>query len=73
MKYNRTKMSVTLIILVVLYMVIRHYLLTGLLHLSGVPLMVINVLFIIAALYVAQAVAKDGPKEEENGEDSRKD
>ncbi len=73
MKYNRTKMSVTLIILVVLYMVIRHYLLTGLLHLSGVPLMVINVLFIIAALYVAQAVAKEGPKEEENGEDSRKD
>ena len=72
MKYNRTKMSVTLIILVVLYMVIRHYLLTGLLHLSGVPLMVINVLFIIAALYVAQAVAKEGPKEEENGEDSRK-
>lgn len=71
MKYNRTKMSVTLIILVVLYMVIRHYLLTGLLHLSGVPLMVINVLFIIAALYVAQAVAKEGPKEEENGEDSR--
>ena len=73
MKYNRTKMSVTLIILVVLYMLIRHYLLTGLLHLSGVPLMVINVLFIIAALYVAQAVAKEGPKEEENGEDSRKD
>ena len=72
MKYNRTKMSVTLIILVVLYMVIRHYLLTGLLHLSGVPLMVINVLFIMAALYVAQAVAKEGLKEEENGEDSRK-
>ena len=69
MKYNRTKMSVTLIVLVVLYMVIRHYLLTGLLHLSGVPLMVINVLFIIAALYVAQAVSKEGPKEED-GEDS---
>ena len=59
-------MTVTLIVLVVIYLAVEHILLTGMLHLSGVPLMAINILFIIFALYVAQAVAKEGPKEDED-------
>lgn len=65
MKYNRTKITVVLIGLVVLYLLVKHFFLEEVLHLGGALLMGINIVYLIVALYIAQAVSQEGPKDEE--------
>jgi high-affinity Fe2+/Pb2+ permease len=63
MKYNRTKITAVLLGLVVLYLLVKYFFLERVLHLGGTLLMVINIVFLVIALYIAQAVSKEGPKD----------
>lgn len=64
MKYNRTKISLVLVALVAVFLLIKYFLLDQVLHLGEPLLTIISIVYFIIALYIAQAVSKEGPKED---------